>query len=316
MHFVQAFPLWARAFGQHTRAMARAVALLIIVSFAVIATAGPSSAHHNTITGAVSCKEGGGWLVTWRVSNSEWISESMTSSSRPAVVPVGTVLSPAETRVFTETVAIKPTATVTMTLSGRWSNGNRATNYGSVSASSFSQDCALTEVPAPVVTVKDDCGPGNATFTPIPTGPWISVLNADGSLTFTVQTGYVFPGGLTTMTFTAPVDSNVACATVELPDPEVLAAEVLVVKAKVQFLEKCGRAGDLFQAVAREGINYRANGKPVRAGKWYHLKKREVTVRAYAADESFHLQGKRVWEFSFSRKPCARAPEVSPNTGS
>ncbi len=322
MHVTQGLSSLGREFGRHTRTMARAVTLLIVVSFAVVGMAGPSSAHHNTITGSVACKEGGGWLVTWRVSNSERISESITSSTRPGVVPVGTVLTGYQSRLFTETITTRPTDTVSMYLSGYWTNSQRANNYGTVSASSFSQDCAVTQVPAPEVTVKDDCGPGNAAFTTIPVGPWASVLNVDGSLTFTLPAGYVFPTGLNTLTIAAPVDSNVACqaspppAPEIVPVPEVLPAEVLVVKANVRFLEKCGRAGDLFKVEARDGVRYRANGKAVRADKWYHLKKRDVTIRAFATEPAFLLQGKHVWKMSFSSKPCSRAPGVSPNTGS
>ena len=54
----------ARGRAGTTRMIARAVALFIAVSFAVVGIAGPSSAHHNTISGSVSCKAGGGWTVT------------------------------------------------------------------------------------------------------------------------------------------------------------------------------------------------------------------------------------------------------------
>lgn len=171
---------------------------------------------------------------------------------------------------------------------------------------------SATEVAVPEIPVKDDCGPGNAAYSTFPIGPWVSVTNADGSLVLTTQEGFVFPGDLTTITFATPVDSNVAC---ETPTPEVSVVEVLVVKGKTRFLDRCGRASDLFKVVPREGVRYRANGQAVRAGRWLHLKKREVKIRAFAMDETYLLRGKRAWTISFTSKPCPRAPDVLPATG-
>ena len=84
------------------RAVSRTVTLLLAVGFAVVGVAGAASAHHNTITGAAVCKAGGGWTVTWRVVNSENISETITASSRTSVVPVGTQLTAHQARTFTE----------------------------------------------------------------------------------------------------------------------------------------------------------------------------------------------------------------------
>ena len=71
------------------RVVSRLVTLVLAVGFAVVGVAGAASAHHNTITGSVACKTGGGWAVTWTVVNSEPRTETITASNRP-VVPVGT----------------------------------------------------------------------------------------------------------------------------------------------------------------------------------------------------------------------------------
>lgn len=308
----------ARGRAGTTRMIARAVALFIAVSFAVVGIAGPSSAHHNTISGSVSCKAGGGWTVTWWVVNSEQISEVITASNRTGAVPVGTVLQGSQSRQFTESITTKPTSTVTLTLSTRWSNDVTATNSGSIATSSFSDNCAVKQVSAPVVPVTDACGPGNAAYGTVPAGPWTSVVNPDGSLTVTTQPGYVFPDGQTSITLPTPTDSNTSCVVTPpvVAEPEVLPAAVLVVHAAARHIDKCGSASDLFKVARAEGVRYVANGKTVRQGKWLRSKQRKVTIRAFAADASYALEGKQVWKITFTRKACAQAPEISPNTGS
>ena len=65
------------------RTVSRVVTLVLAVGFAVVGVAGAASAHHNTITGTVACKTGGGWAVSWAVSNSEQLTETITASNRP-----------------------------------------------------------------------------------------------------------------------------------------------------------------------------------------------------------------------------------------
>jgi hypothetical protein len=110
-----------------------------------VGIAAPASAHHNTITGKVTCKSGGGWTLTWSVQNSEYRTETITASSR-GVVPVGTQLSSRQARTFTEHFTAKPSSNVTLTLSSRWTNGVTATNSGTVKAYQFSDGCESTTV--------------------------------------------------------------------------------------------------------------------------------------------------------------------------
>jgi hypothetical protein len=353
--------------------------MVVAVGFAVVGLAAPSSAHHNTITGSVSCRTGGGWDVTWEVTNSEDRSERITASNRPQAVPVDTWLSPQQTKVFTEGVTTKPTSTVTLTLSAEWTNGVTQTNSGSIPAASFSDDCNVTKVEAPVVPVVDECGPGNAHYGVVPSGPWTSVLNPDGSLTITADQGHVFTNGQTVITYPVPTDSNAPCVesapqvpviddcgpgnahygavpsgpwtaflnpngsltitanpghsfgngqtviTLPVPadtqqpcpvsPPEVLPAEVRVVKAKAKQIDKCGTRSDLYKVSKRAGVVYTVNGSVLRQGVWLKAHTRTVTVRAQSADATYRLEGKQVWRLSFSTKPCAKAPEIAPHTG-
>lgn len=315
-----------RTAGGAARSVSRVVTLVLAVGFAVVGVAGAASAHHNTITGTVTCKAGGGWSVAWSVANSEGITETITASNRSAVVPVGTQLTARQTRTFTEAVTAKPTSPLRLELSARWSNGTTATNSGSIAVSSFADGCAVTTVDAPSIPVVDECGPGNARYGEVPSGPWTSTTHPDGSVTVTTTPGHRFANGQTSITYPAPADSDQPCPTppVTTPPvvtppvttpPEVLPAEVRVVSADARKIDKCGRASDLFKVARSRGVVYRANGKVVRQGAWTKAGKRSVTVRALPADETFRLRGKKVWRMTFTNKPCARAPQVAPDTG-
>ncbi|NYE38309.1 hypothetical protein F4692_003457 [Nocardioides cavernae] len=314
--------------GRLPRAVSRVMTLTVGVGFAVVGIAGAASAHHNTISGDVTCATGGGWTVTWRVENSETVPETVTSSTRTNAVPVGTRLASRQTIYRTETVTTKPSQPLTLTLAARWDNNNTNTSSGSIAVSKFADNCAVKKVDQPTVPVVDDCGPGNAHYGQVPTGPWTSTTNPDGSLTVTTTPGYQFTNGQTSVTYPAPVDSNQPCPTPTPPvvtppvvtppvtnPPEVLPAQVRVVSANVRTIDKCGRTSDMFKVIKRNGVVYKAQGKVVRQGAWIKATKRTVTVRAVAADASFKLRGKQVWKLSFTNKACAQAPQVAPNTG-
>jgi hypothetical protein len=383
------------------RGVSRIVTLVLAVGFAVVGVAGAASAHHNTITATVACKtEGGGWAVTWTVVNSETITEKITGSNRPSVVPVGTTFTSRQTKTFSETITAKPTANVTLKLDAKWTNGNTNTSYGTIPVASFTDNCLVKTVQPPTIPVVDDCGPGNAHYGQVPSGPWTSVTNPDGSVTVTANSGNQFPGGKKSVTYPVPADSNVPCpalfqvttvpviddcgpgnahygqiptgpwtATVN-PDgsltvtaapghqfpngqtvltfpaptdsnqpcptppvvtppvvtppvvtppvvtpPEVLPAEARVVSARARKIDKCGTRGDVYKVVKRSGVVYTSKGKVLRQGVWLKAGAERVTVRAHAADASYRLQGKQVWKMTFRTRPCASAPEVAPSTG-
>lgn len=317
------------------RTVARLTTLVIGVGFAVVGIAGAASAHHNTITGTVSCRTGGGWAVTWQVVNSEARTETITSSSRTSVVPVGTQLTSRQTRTFAETVTTKPAADVTLQLGARWDNGQTNTSTGTIPVGSFSDGCAVTTVAAPTIPVVDDCGPGNARYGAVPAGPWTATTNPDGSVVVTANQGTRFTNGQTTVTYPVPADSNEACPTppttpptipptttppttppTTTPQPpEVLPAQVRVVTAKARAIDKCGRAGDVFRVAPRRGVVYTVGGTTVKQGVWLKARTRTVTVRATSADETVQLKGRQAWRISFTNRACAQPPKVSPETG-
>ena len=94
-----------------SRAVSRIVTLVLAVGFAVVGVAGAASAHHNTVTGKVTCKDGGGgWTVTWKVINSETIPETITASNRTSVVAGGHVADRVADEDVHRDVTTKPTA--------------------------------------------------------------------------------------------------------------------------------------------------------------------------------------------------------------
>ena len=303
------------------RAVSRVVTLVLAVGFAVVGIAGSASAWRNTISGTVTCATAGGWAVTWTVLNGESFAETITASNRPNVVPVGTRLDPDESRTFKETITTKPTSALTLTLSAKWDGKDSSVDSGSIPVASFTDGCAVTTVAIPTVPVVDDCGPGNAHFGAVPAGPWTATTHSDGSLTLTAGPGHTFPDGVTTVTLEAPADSNVPCPTPPVatppvvPLPEVLPAQVRVVEAGARHIDKCGRESDMYKVARRSGVVYTVRGKVLREGVWLRAGSRIVTVRAEAADATYRLQGKQVWRLTFTRKACAQAPEIAPDTG-
>ncbi len=217
---------------------------------------------------------------------------------------------------------VNPDGSLTITADAGHAFGNGQTVLTYPVPTDSNQPC-IEE--APEVPVIDECGPGNAVYGTVPSGPWTSVVNPDGSLTITASSGHAFGNGQTVITLPVPTDSLQPCP---VSPPEVLPAEVRVVKARAKHIDKCGRASDLFKVSKRAGVVYKVNGKVVRQGVW--LKARtlkgigarpvarsyRIVVRAQSADAGYRLEGKHVWRMRFSTRPCAKAPEIAPDTGS
>jgi hypothetical protein len=116
----------------------------IALSLGMVAlTAGPASAHHNTINAVVSCNTGteGTWKVTWTIANSESIPETITSSNDTSIVPVDTVIAGGATLTVIRYYSTKPTSDKTLTLAAKWTNNNTATNSGKLFKDDFKDNC-------------------------------------------------------------------------------------------------------------------------------------------------------------------------------
>ncbi|MGL5809609.1 MAG: hypothetical protein ACRCYQ_06680 [Nocardioides sp.] len=142
---------------QLTRVAAGVSAALLLALGMAVGVVAPAYAHHNSITVVAECDvyEPGSWVITWSVTNSEDDKyETVTASSRPDVLPVGTEIGPGAT------IEAKESATaaedLTLEITTEWDNGVVATDSGTLSAGEY-PDCS---VPGPVneISATADCG--------------------------------------------------------------------------------------------------------------------------------------------------------------
>lgn len=163
----------------------------------VVLTASPASAHHNTIDVDVVCHTDGTYKVTWSVTNSEHLGETIIESSDPDLVPVGTTLGNKATVTFVEYFDA-PTSK-TLTLKGKWDNNVTHTASKKLWANQF-PDCAET-ITAGTPLFNVDCPPSGkvtGTYTiPSNTNVRYDVRINSGSWQQDVASG-VYEAGLST----------------------------------------------------------------------------------------------------------------------
>jgi hypothetical protein len=132
------------------RALTLALAtILAAAGITVLSPAGAALAHHNTVSATVSCVAST-WTITWSIQNSETDKvETITGSSNPALVPLGTEIAAGGTFIAVETVA-EPTGR-TLTVTGNWPASNvTVQSSGQVTPYDFAGECAPTEPQVPV----------------------------------------------------------------------------------------------------------------------------------------------------------------------
>lgn len=111
--------------------------LLATAGFAALSPISSASAASTSVGVTTSCVSNA-WTVTWTVTNTETVGpETITASSQPALVPIGTVIAPGATFTVTETV---PSSNLTKTLSvtGTWPDGIVAETVGSAQLTPYS----------------------------------------------------------------------------------------------------------------------------------------------------------------------------------
>lgn len=104
-------------------------------------------------------------------------------------------------------------------------NGTLSVDFG-VAPETNTTAC-VTKIPKPAVPIIDACGPNNIVYGTVPTNSHYSfVRNANGSITFTANTGYTFDDGTTngTVSYTLPAlqDSGILCASEAIPVPATI----------------------------------------------------------------------------------------------
>lgn len=139
----------------------------VVLSLGMVAlTAAPASAHHNTISASVACNTGpeGTWKVTWTITNSENITETITSSSDGSIVAVDTEIAAKDTLTVVRYYSSKPASNVTLTLSAEWTNGNTNTSSGKLYKDDFKDDCLPDETDKKVDICHANNGQGTGGF--------------------------------------------------------------------------------------------------------------------------------------------------------
>lgn len=115
------------------RRIAAAFASLALgTGLALVAVAAPASAHHNDIEGVAACNTSGTYDITWKVTNSENLTEEITDSSNTSVVSVGTEIGPNNSATFEQNGV--DAGTYHLSLTAKWSNGQTNTSPGTVTA--------------------------------------------------------------------------------------------------------------------------------------------------------------------------------------
>jgi len=148
------------------RALALALAtLLSAAGLVILSPAGAALAHHNTVRVSVACIDSTAtWQITWQITNSEYNKKETIIRSSLAAVPVGTEIGPGKTVTFTETVS-EPTKKV-LTVTGKWTNGVKHTDSGTLEKKHFRGDCELPPVYPPVDPPVDPQPPVTPPVTP------------------------------------------------------------------------------------------------------------------------------------------------------
>lgn len=189
------------------------VGALAIAAGIVAVVAGPSVAHHNTISASVVCDTSSGatYKVTWTIENSEsGRSETIIESSDTSLVPVGTVIGAGGTLVVTEymTEAVEKK----LELTARWSNGYEKKNYETIKPAYDFPECAPTEIipTAPTVELSRcvDYSPTNGTYTIPTTAGVVYQVSLNGGAFANAAAGEVTPATGSTVSIQAILDPS------------------------------------------------------------------------------------------------------------
>jgi hypothetical protein len=132
-----------------TTVLAALTSAFLAVGLVAVGVAAPASAtaSKNTITAVISCSSDYHWTVTWSVQNtSSDAPETISASSDPGLVPVGTAIGAGETKTFTETFS--GPVDKTLTLDGEWPYSVKSHDQGSITAAQFTGTCAAPPPPA------------------------------------------------------------------------------------------------------------------------------------------------------------------------
>ncbi|MES2170345.1 MAG: hypothetical protein V4479_06430 [Actinomycetota bacterium] len=157
------------------------------IGLAVLAVAGPASAHANNITATAACNTTDyTWTVTWSVSNDYGDSETIESTNLASVVPLNTNFGPVGTPTAIQTfqqTGITAAQNITLTLGGHWSDGFHGSDSGTITSAQFVGGCTRPKTIVVVPTfqfTEPSCTSANGSYT-VPTTTGITYSLAAGT---------------------------------------------------------------------------------------------------------------------------------------
>ncbi len=276
-------PAWKSSLHRIAAALA---AVALGAGLALVGAAAPASAHHNTIKATADCDTATGKAdLTWSVTNSEKLTETITWSSDESVVPKDTTLGDRETRQFTQS-GVGP-GTYSLELKGKWSNGEKSTDKGSIT------------VKADLCDDGDDekityCHSGNGKqYSKIETS--VSAFYKSGHINHDddIFPAFSFWKDGKLIQVAAQGDQGL----LKYKDCTKPKPEDIDVPAKPTSVDDCGTANDrVVQPAAIEGVVWTI-GEIVDG-------KATVTATALEGYEFDNGKTKVTWEYTFTDKPC------------
>lgn len=200
--------------GRQTRkrrltAIIGAIAAPLLALTGIVVTAGPAIAHASNTTSTVSCVAATGeGIVAWKVDNDYNEDMEVTYTSKPSVVPLGTIIPAtgggANTfQTFNETIGAPALGlTSSITLAFVWHGDNFPQGNRTYTSAAIPGNCTSPTASASATAVGPGCSvDGSATFSlnhahwldPTPTTPGSYNPRAEA------DAGYTFPDGSTIM---------------------------------------------------------------------------------------------------------------------
>ncbi len=121
---------WLRTSGNF--AYLFGVAFLIASLFTSLIPPTVVSAHHANVSGSATCQSNGTYLINWSISNWNDVNGPLTITEINRSIGVGEGTQVDENGVSGSETVSNQAATITLTVSASWTNGNTSTNSGSV----------------------------------------------------------------------------------------------------------------------------------------------------------------------------------------
>lgn len=152
---------WLRTSGNF--AYLFGVAFLIASLFTSLIPPTVASAHHANVSGNATCNNNGTYTINWKITNWSDANGPMTLTAINRSIGVGTGTQIYVSGVTGSETVQNQSSTITLRVSGSWTNGNTSTNSGSVT---LGGNCNPPPTNTPANTPTNTSVPTNTPETP------------------------------------------------------------------------------------------------------------------------------------------------------